>query len=172
MLTFWKLYILWHLTYVVWHWRLKTCVALRFKTFIFIRYETLTLWNSYNMWSYVNWCLCCVVLRFVGVPLLRMLYTLLCNWRWKNKRASSTLFCLLQPPPPSPPPVSPPSESIEWFIEGQASSPSHDLAPRPPLSPLSRLVNSASDTQEDCERETTCWRKRGKGWRVERGAES
>jgi hypothetical protein len=28
-------------------------------------------------------------------------------------------------------------ESIEWFIEVQAFSPSHDLAPPPPLPPLS-----------------------------------
>ncbi len=54
-------------------------------------------------------------------------------------------------------------ESIEWFLEGQAVSWSSDLAPRPPLSPPPMSVSSTGDTQEDWERETSCWRKRGKG---------
>ncbi len=42
-------------------------------------------------------------------------------------------------------------ESIEWYIEDQAFSPSYDLAPPPPP-PLSRRHT------EDWERETTYWR--------------
>ncbi len=47
------------------------------------------------------------------------------------------------------------SESMEWFIEGQAFSRSYDLAPRSTPPPSRR--------QEDWERETNCWRERGEG---------
>ncbi len=47
-------------------------------------------------------------------------------------------------------------ESIESFIEDQAFSRSYDFAPPPPLP----SVSSTGDTQEDWERETTCWRER------------
>ncbi len=57
------------------------------------------------------------------------------------------------------------SESIEWFKEGQAFSRSYDLAPSTPL-PLKSVRVATGDTQEDWERETTCWRE-GDG----RGAE-
>jgi hypothetical protein len=53
--------------------------------------------------------------------------------------------------------ISSPFESIEWFIEDQVISPSHDLAPRPP-------PPSVSDTQEDWERDTSCWRKAEREW--------
>ncbi len=52
------------------------------------------------------------------------------------------------------------AESIEWFIDGQAFSPSYDLAPLLNPSPLPS-ENLTSDTQEDWERETTCRRERG-----------
>ncbi len=39
------------------------------------------------------------------------------------------------------------AESIEWFIEDQAFSPSYDLAPPPPPPPLP-LVSSTGDTPE------------------------
>ncbi len=53
-------------------------------------------------------------------------------------------------------------ESIEWFIEDYAFSPSYDLAPTPPIHPPPLPSgSSAGDTQEDWERETTCWRERG-----------
>ncbi len=55
-----------------------------------------------------------------------------------------------------------PPKSIEWFIEGHAFSRSYDLAlPPSHLPPVSKLD---SDTQEDCQRDTTCWRERGRGW--------
>jgi hypothetical protein len=51
-------------------------------------------------------------------------------------------------------------ESIKWFIEDQAFSPSFDFAPPPtPFLPLPS-VSSTGDTQEDWERETS-WRERG-----------
>ncbi len=49
-------------------------------------------------------------------------------------------------------------ESIEWFIEDQAISPSLDLALPPPPS-----VISTGDTQDDWETETTCRREIGGG---------
>jgi hypothetical protein len=49
------------------------------------------------------------------------------------------------------------AESIEWFMEDQAFSPSYDFAPTSPLPPPS--VGSTSDTQEGWERETNCWRE-------------
>ncbi len=53
------------------------------------------------------------------------------------------------------------AESIEWFIEGHAFFRSYDLAPPPPSLPSVRWTGN---TQEDWERETTCWRKkRGEG---------
>ncbi len=57
-------------------------------------------------------------------------------------------------------------ESFEWFIESQAFSRSYDSAPRPPPPhfPVSNWVSSTGDTQEDWERETNCWRERGRGW--------
>ncbi len=64
-------------------------------------------------------------------------------------------------------------ESIEWFIESQASSRSYDLVPSsspPALYPVSKLDRRVGDTQEDWEREATCWRERG--GRGGRGAES
>ncbi len=51
-------------------------------------------------------------------------------------------------------------ESIEWFIESQDFLRSHDSAPRPPPPP-SPILSSISDTQEDWEREATCWREGG-----------
>jgi hypothetical protein len=47
------------------------------------------------------------------------------------------------------------TESIEWFIEGQAFSPSYDA------------VSSTGDTHENWERETSCWKKGGGGRRAE-----
>jgi hypothetical protein len=42
------------------------------------------------------------------------------------------------------------AESIECFIEGQASSQSYDLAPRPPSPPrLPSVSYSTGDTKED-----------------------
>jgi hypothetical protein len=58
-------------------------------------------------------------------------------------------------------------ENIEWFIEGQAFSRSYDLAPRPPPPPLPS-TSSTGETQENWERETTCWRERGEGVDVTR----
>ncbi len=56
------------------------------------------------------------------------------------------------------------SESIEWIIEGYAFPRSYDLPPRPPPPPFSRhKARHTGDTQEDCERETTCWRERREG---------
>jgi hypothetical protein len=52
-------------------------------------------------------------------------------------------------------------DTIEWFIEYQAFSSSYDLAPR--TTPLSPLVSSIGNTQEDWERETTCWPGGGGG---------
>ena len=41
-------------------------------------------------------------------------------------------------------------ESIEGFIEDQASSPSHDLAPRtPPSQPMSLTGNTLKDSKRD-----------------------
>jgi hypothetical protein len=70
---------------------------------------------------------------------------------------SSLEVCIIVPKDP---------KSMEWFIEGQAFSQSYDLAPSPPPAfPLSPSVISTGDTQEDWERETTCWRERGRrGW--------
>ncbi len=45
------------------------------------------------------------------------------------------------------------------------------LLPRP-LPPSLPSVNSTCDTQEDWERETTCWRERGKEWGLSWGAKS
>ncbi len=51
-------------------------------------------------------------------------------------------------------------ESVVWFIEDQTFSPG--LAP--PLSPPPFLsVSSIGDTQEDWERDATCWREGGEG---------
>ncbi len=52
-------------------------------------------------------------------------------------------------------------ESILWFIEDQAFSPSYDLALPPPLlsSPFPS-ISLSGDTQEDWERETTWWQER------------
>ncbi len=51
------------------------------------------------------------------------------------------------------------TESIERFIEGQAFLLSFDSAPRPPPPPRSS-VSWTGDTQEDWEKESTCWRER------------
>jgi hypothetical protein len=59
------------------------------------------------------------------------------------------------------------ADSIEWFIEDQAFS-RYDLAPHHPPPPVSKLDRQCGDTQEDWERETTCWRNRVGG----RGAKS
>jgi len=50
-------------------------------------------------------------------------------------------------------------ESMKWFTKDQAFSPSYDLAPPPTPRPLPP-VSSASDTQENKERETTSWQER------------
>ncbi len=50
-------------------------------------------------------------------------------------------------------------ESIKWYIAGQAFSRSNDLVPPSPPPPLSS--ENSVNTQEDGERETTCWREKG-----------
>ncbi len=58
-------------------------------------------------------------------------------------------------------PASISAESIRLFTDDQAFSPSYGLAPHPPYppSPANKLDG---DTQEDWERETVCWRERGR----------
>ncbi len=57
-------------------------------------------------------------------------------------------------------------ESVEWFIEDQACSPSYDSAPcRPPPPPPPTFpvsIRLSGDTQDDWEREVICW-KGGRG---------
>ncbi len=52
-------------------------------------------------------------------------------------------------------------ESIKWFIENQAFSLSFYSAT--PSSPSSTSISSTSETQDDWERETTCWWEKGGG---------
>ncbi len=53
-----------------------------------------------------------------------------------------------------------PTESIKWFIEEQAFSPSNDLAPTPPPLPS---VSSTGGTQDDWEWERQLADRRGGG---------
>ncbi len=52
---------------------------------------------------------------------------------------------------------------LNKFTESQAFSRSYGLAPRPPTPPPLPSVSSNGDTQEDWERETTCWGERVEG---------
>ncbi len=56
-----------------------------------------------------------------------------------------------------------PAESIEWFIEDQARSLAVVWFGSSSTPSLSSYIYSTGDTQEDWERQATCWRERGRG---------
>jgi hypothetical protein len=156
--------------YVVWHWRFKL---------------TVTFWNFYMLWwSYVMWCLryetltlwysticeatlidvmlCC----FVAVP-LRMLYPFVQPKVKKIRERVPLCFGCFSPRPPLTPSCSPTIReywNIEWFIEGQAFSPSYNLVPRPSPSHPLPSVNLASDTPGDREARQFADGRGERGW--------
>ncbi len=78
-----------------------------------------------------------------------------------SKQEASTWTSQFPPPPPLPHPAptrcSPLPESIEWYIVGQAFLRSSDLAPHPTPSHPLPSESLTGDTQEDWERQISCW---------------